>query len=128
MRILLDTCAFLWIISGDRKLSDRAAELFMDADNDVHLSAVSTWEISIKHALRRLSLPDAPERFIPEQRRMHGIESLSLDEESTMCLKRLPKIHDDPFDRMLICQAIVNGMAILTPDEFISRYPVRTIW
>jgi PIN domain nuclease of toxin-antitoxin system len=128
MKILLDTCTFLWIITDDPNLSTRARDIFVDPANEVYLSVVSTWEISVKYALGRQSLPETPERFIPDQRKRHDIESLKLDEESTFYLTRLPDLHKDPFDRMLICQAIVNRLDILTPDESIYKYPVRTVW
>ncbi len=128
MRILLDTCTFLWIIGDAPELSNRARELFIDPANDVFLSAVSAWEISVKHGLGRLSLPEPPEKFIPFQRERHGIEALPLEEEATLYLNRLPSSHRDPFDRMLICQAIVHGMVILTPDELVTQYPVRSLW
>jgi PIN domain nuclease of toxin-antitoxin system len=128
MKILLDTCAFLWIITDDPELSPRARELFFDPAHDIYLSAVSVWEIAIKHAIGRLTLPKKPEQFIPAQRTRHGITSLALEEEDTLYLTRLPDLHRDPFDRMLICQAIVNGMTILTPDESITSHPVRCAW
>jgi len=128
VRILLDTCTFLWIIGDAPELSNRARELFIDPANDVFLSAVSAWEITVKHSLGRLPLPEPPERFIPLQRERHGIEALPLEEEATLYLNRLPSPHRDPFDRMLICQAIVHGMVILTPDELITQYPVRSLW
>ncbi len=128
MKILLDTCTFLWIITDASELSTRARELFVHPENQVYLSSVSTWEISIKHAMGRLPLPEPPERFIPAQRKQHNVESLPLEEEATLHLTRLPEMHKDPFDRMLVCQAIVHGLAILTPDELILQYPVRWIW
>lgn len=99
-----------------------------DAANDVYLSSVSSWEICTKHSLGRLPLPETPEEFIPEQRERHGIESLPLDEEATLQLPRLPQLHRDPFDRMLVCQAIVHGLAIATPDRDLRRYPIRLVW
>lgn len=75
-----------------------------------------------------MPLPQPPQQFIPAQRRAHGIETLPLDEDAVLQLPRLPDIHKDPFDRMLICQAIAHGMTILTPDPLITRYPVRTAW
>jgi PIN domain nuclease of toxin-antitoxin system len=128
VRILLDTCTFLWIIGDAPELSNRARELFIDPANDVFLSAVSAWEISVKHGLGRLPLPEPPEKFIPFQRERHGIEALPLEEEATLYLNRLPSSHRDPFDRMLICQAIVHGLVILTPDELVTQYPVRSLW
>jgi PIN domain nuclease of toxin-antitoxin system len=128
VRLLLDTCAFLWIAGGTSDLSSRARELFVDPDNEVYLSAVSAWEIALKHAAGRLPLPEAPERFVPSQRRRHGIDALDLDEESALHLDRLPPLHRDPFDRMLVCQAIVHGLVVLGPDPLISQYPIRIAW
>ena len=128
MRLILDTAAFLWVITGAPELSGRARELLLDPENEAYLSSVSAWEIVVKHALGRLPLPEPPERFVPAQRELHGIDSLALDEESTLYLVRLPPLHKDPFDRMLICQAIVQGLAILTPDALVNQYPVRTLW
>jgi PIN domain nuclease of toxin-antitoxin system len=128
MRILLDTCTFLWIVTDAPELSDLAREVFVNPENEVYLSTVSTWEIAVKHALGRLPLPEAVEKFIPPQREEHGVASLPLEEETTLYLPRLPEMHKDPFDRMLICQAIVHGLVILTPDELIMQYPIRCIW
>ena len=128
MRILLDTCSFLWIITGDPKLTLSAREFFENPDNDVFLSTVSSWEIVVKYNLGRLPLPESPDKFIPAQRKLHEIESLSLDEETTLHLTKLPNYHKDPFDRIIVCQALVHGLTILTPDEAIQKYPAKTIW
>lgn len=128
MRLLLDTCTFLWIAGESRGLTPRARGLFRDPANEVFLSAVSAWEIAVKHGLGRLSLPASPERFVQEQRVAHHIAPLSLDEESVLQVTRLPGHHRDPFDRMLVCQAIVHGLTILTPDPLVTQYPIRTIW
>jgi PIN domain nuclease of toxin-antitoxin system len=103
-------------------------EAATNAGNEVYLSAVSAWEIAVKHAIGRLPLPDAPERFVPRERTRHGVESLSLDEDSTLQLSRLPALHRDPFDRMLVCQAITHGLVLATPDPEIMRYPIRILW
>ena len=128
MRILLDTCTFLWIVTDAPELSDLSREVFVNPGNEVYLSAVSTWEIAIKHAIGRLPLPEVPEKFIPAQRKEHGVASLALEEEATLHLTRLPEMHKDPFDRMLICKAIVQGLVILTPDELLMQYPIRCLW
>jgi PIN domain nuclease of toxin-antitoxin system len=128
MKLLLDTCTFLWLAADAVVLSARAREIFQDPANDVYLSSVAAWEIAVKYALGRLPLPARPERFVPEQREAHGILALPLDEESVLQAHRLPGLHRDPFDRMLICQAIVHGMTIVTPDPLVSQYPVRTRW
>jgi len=128
VKLLLDTATFLWIVTEAPELSSRARELFADPVNDLYLSSVSAWEIAVKYNLRRLPLPEPPERFVPAQRQQHEIEELALEEEAALHLNRLPPLHKDPFDRMLICQAIVHGLVILTSDPLINRYPVKTAW
>jgi len=128
LRLLLDTCTFLWAIAEPEKLSVTAREAFADPANEVFLSVVSCWEIALKHSLGRLPLPESPARFIPIQRNAHGIETLPLDEETALHVSKLPKLHGDPFDRMLASQAIVHGLALLSPDKQIARYPVRILW
>lgn len=128
MNILLDTCTFLWLVSDDPELSDTARSLFADPDNDVYLSVASAWEIIVKHNLGKLPLPEPAHDFIKNNRVRHRIESLPLDEAAVLQLSRLPEYHRDPFDRILICQAIAGSMTILTPDFHITSYPVRTEW
>ena len=128
MNLLLDTCTFLWLATDRAELSKHARESLEDPGNELYLSVASTWEIAIKQSRKTLGLPDSAERFIPLARKQLGIHSLSLDEEMVWQAVRLPNLHRDPFDRMLIGQSIVTGMAILTPDELIRQYPVRTIW
>ena len=128
MRILLDTATFLWAVADPSELSGKARELIVDPGNEIFLSSVSAWEIAIKYALGRLPLPEPPDRFVPIQRKDHGIEPLPLDEEAALHLARLPLLHKDPFDRMLVCQAMVHGLVILTPDKLVNQYPVRAMW
>ena len=128
MKLLLDTCTFLWALSGVPPLPPRVHDLVRDPDNDVFLSAASAWEIALKHAAGKLTLPDHPDRYIPAMRGERGITTLAIDEESALHASRLPWLHRDPFDRLLVAQAIVHGMTILTPDPIIARYPARTMW
>lgn len=128
MKLLLDTCTFLWLAGGGRSLSAAAAQAVRDPSNEVLLSAVSTWEIVIKYRMGRLPLPEPPDRLIPTERRLRGVAALPFDEDSALQGLRLPPLHRDPFDRMLITQAIALGLAIVTPDPLITQYPVRTIW
>jgi PIN domain nuclease of toxin-antitoxin system len=128
VRLLLDTCTFLWIAAGSTQLSRRAAQLFSDPANEVFLSAASAWEIAVKHSLGRFPLPGPAAEYIAGLRERHGIAALPLSEENALYLPRLPKLHRDPFDRMLVCQTVVNGLALLTPDPLISQYAIRTIW
>ena len=128
MRFLLDTCTFLWMVGDETRLSKTCRNMLVDPANEVLLSAVSAWEICVKQGLGGLTLAEPAEQFIPKYRAMHGITDLALDELSVLQTTRLPAIHKDPFDRMLICQAIAHGLVILTPDPLITQYPVRTIW
>ena len=105
-----------------------AHDAFRDPANEVFLSAVSVWEILIKHRLGRLPLPDPVGAFIRERRERHDIAALAMDETSVLQLPRLPDHRRDPFDRMLVCQSIAHGFALVTPDQAIRQYPVRTLW
>ena len=125
---MLDTCTFLWIGGDAPELSDKARELFQNPENEVYLSCVSAWEIAVKNALGRLPLPERPDTYVPKLRQLHAIEPLPLDEEATLHLTTLPSLHKDPFDRMLVCQAIVSGLVLLTPDELVTQYPTRSTW
>jgi PIN domain nuclease of toxin-antitoxin system len=128
MKLLLDTCTFLWIVTGDASLSAPARKLFSDPANEVFLSSVSAWEIAVKHSLGKLPLPRPPSVLVPEERQRHQIAPLALDEGAALFSAKLPELHQDPFDRMLVCQAMVGGLTLLTPDSLITQYPVATIW
>ena len=130
MKLLLDTCAFIWLATAPRQLSRVMRDSYENPDNEVYLSVASAWEIAIKHRSGKLRLAGdmPPAEFLPEARRRHGIEVLPLREEDSFVLTKLPPVHNDPFDRMLICQAIANQMTILTPDPLIIQYPVLTRW
>ena len=128
MKLLLDTCTFLWIALESPRLSATALRLFRNANTKVYLSAVSSLEIAIKSSQGRLSLPEPARNYVPSRRAVYQIDSLAVDEESALQIEKLPHIHRDPFDRILICQSIVHGMTILTPDEAISQYAVRVVW
>lgn len=128
MNILLDTCTFLWLVSDSPELSLNARRLFEDPSNDVYLSVASAWEIVVKHNLGKLPLPEPSHDFIKNNRVRHRIETLPLDEAAVLQISRLPEYHKDPFDRIIICQAIAGSMTILSPDTHISRYSVRVEW
>lgn len=96
-------------------------------DNEVYLSVVSVWEVIVKHQLGKLPLPETPEIYLPRQRDRHQIASLNLDEGSVAQLVNLPSLHRDPFDRMLICQALQHGLTIATVDAAIRAYSVSVI-
>lgn len=128
MKLLLDTCTFLWAVRGDARLGSGAAALFRDPANEVFLSSVSAWEIAVMHRLGKLPLSDPPATYVPRERERHGIDALPLGEAATLMLDKLPSVHADPFDRLLVCQAIHHGLTLLTPDPSIHRYPVPVQW
>ena len=128
MKLLLDTCTFLWLTIGSNELSSNAVDAFADPKNEVYLSAVSAWEINVKYRLGKLSLPLSPDQFIPKERKRHLVTPLDLSEQDTLHLCKLPTPHKDPFDRMLVCQAIEHSLIILTPDPLITQYPIHYLW
>ena len=123
MRLLLDTHIFLWFISGDARLPPDWRDSIRDADNAVYLSVVSLWEALVKYHLGKLPLPHPPESYLPTQRDRHQITSLPLDEASVCHLSTLSAAHRDPFDRMLVCQALEHGLSIVTVDPVFGAYP-----
>lgn len=128
MNVLVDTCTFLWMADDAPELSDQARLTVIDPDNEVYLSAVSAWEIAIKHALGKLPLPEQPGQFVPAQRALLGLATLPVEEEAVLAVARLPTLHRDPFDRLLICQALTHGLVLVSPDPLMQQYPVRTLW
>ncbi|MGA3096586.1 MAG: type II toxin-antitoxin system VapC family toxin [Bryobacteraceae bacterium] len=128
MKLLLDTCAFLWLNGDFENLPLRVRQICADTENELYLSVLSAWEIALKQGVRRLTLPEPADQYVPSRRKANGIASLKLTEEAVLQVRKLPPVHNDPFDRMLICQAIVHGLTILTPDKQIARYPVPVVW
>ena len=127
MKILLDTHIFLWFISRDQRLTIDMQEIILDLDNEIYLSVVSTWEAIVKYQLGKLPLPESPEIYFPKHCDRHQILNLDLDQASVTQLTKLPSLHRDPFDRMLVCQALQNNMAIATADEAVRAYPVNLL-
>lgn len=130
MKLLLDTCTFLWLIWDEAPLTAPMRTVLADPENTVFLSAVSVWEAVQKHATGKLSLRarEPAWQHVVRQREAHAIEPLPFNEHAARHLSALPRIHRDPFDRMLICQAIEEGLILATPDAAIRRYPLRTLW
>jgi PIN domain nuclease of toxin-antitoxin system len=128
MRALLDTHTFLWWISDNPHLSPRVREIIGNGENELFLSAASGWEMAIKAGLGRLQLPPNLEHFILEQMALNAIESLPAQMSHALHVYKLPAHHRDPFDRMLIAQAQLENLPILTVDPQIARYSVKVIW
>jgi len=127
MSLLLDTSVFLWVITDDERLSATLRSAVRDPENRVFLSVVSVWELVVKHQIRKLELPQPAWRYIARARERHAIDSLPLEEAALVHLAKLPAVHRDPFDRMLVCQAIEHNLVLATADEVLQHYPVKTI-
>ncbi len=128
MRLLLDTHTFLWWITDKDRLSRRARTLITRGDNEIFFSAVSGWEIAVKAGLGRISLPTNPEQFIPQQIAANAFEVLPLHLRHALRVFALPGLHRDPFDRMLVAQAAVERLPILSGDPQLDGYPVEIVW
>lgn len=114
--------------ADDERLSRAARQACREPTNLVFLSALTAWEIAIKHKLGRLPLPEPPERYLPSRRAWLRLEPLPFDEAAAAHDALLPDLHRDPFDRGLVSQAILRGLKIVTPDPEIGRYPAPTLW
>jgi PIN domain nuclease of toxin-antitoxin system len=128
MKILLDTHALLWWLIAKPQLSERARAVIGDGENEVFVSAASGWEIAIKVRLGRLTLPDIPERFIPEQLRLNAMQSLPILLSHALHVHSLPDYHRDPFDRILVAQSQLENLPIVSADPLIAHYAVQVIW
>jgi PIN domain nuclease of toxin-antitoxin system len=124
MRLLLDTHVFLWYITADPRLPATFRAAIQDPANEVYLNVVSVWEAVIKHGLGKLPLPGPPADYLPRQRDAHGIASLPVEERAMPHLAALPPLHRDPFDRLLVAQALQHGLTVATVDPAIAAYTV----
>ncbi|MDB5297895.1 MAG: PilT protein domain protein [Phycisphaerales bacterium] len=127
MRLLADTHVFLWYVAGDPALPPAFRAAIQSTANEVYLSVASVWEAVIKHGLGKLALPAPPDEYLPRQRVAHNIASLAIDEAVMAHVARLPPLHRDPFDRMLVAQALQHGLTILTADDAVKAYPASCL-
>ena len=128
MRALLDSHAFLWAATDDPRLSETARDLMRLTEHELLLSAVSAYELTWKAVNGGLSLPDEPRRWIATRMQAFGVRSLTVTPEHAAEAAMLPPIHRDPWDRILVAQARVEAVPLLTIDSRIRRYDVETIW
>lgn len=127
MKILLDTEAWLWSLGSPERLGKKARNLLEDPAHDLYLSAASTWEISIKAAIGKLGLPEPPASFVASRMERQGILPLPVNHAHAAQVFALPMLHKDPFDRMLLAQAMLEGLAIMSSDQVFRRYDVKFI-
>ena len=128
MRALLDTHAWLWWISEPERLGGEARAIVADPANDILFSVASSWEIAIKYALGKLPLPEPPAEFVPKRLMRDHLATLHVEHRHALHVAELPKHHRDPFDRLLIAQARLEGIPLLTSDPQLARYDVEIRW
>jgi PIN domain nuclease of toxin-antitoxin system len=128
VRALLDTHAFLWWIADDDRLSTTARDAIADGGNEVLFSVVSAWEIATKAALGRLTIEGAIGELLPQQIEANAFQVLPIHLRHALRLADLPEVHRDPFDRMLVAQALEEDLAVITGDRQVASYPIRVLW
>jgi PIN domain nuclease of toxin-antitoxin system len=128
MRYLLDTHSFLWWIFKDERLSDKAVKTISNSKTTLYWSAASSWEVSIKYYLGKLELGDPPDKIIPSQLRLNNVLSLPIADHHSFLAGSLKQRHKDPFDRMLIAQAMTEHLVLITGDPVFKEYDVRCLW
>jgi len=127
VRLLLDTQVWLWLQTTPRKLGPRALDVVSDPGNDLLLSAASSWEIAIKYALGKLDLPAPPSEYVPSRMQASGTDGLAITHAHALHVAGLPDHHRDPFDRLLVAQAQVESLPVLTADPQFGRYDVEVM-
>lgn len=128
MRVLLDTHVWLWMIAEPHRFSEEAAALLDDPASELLLSAASSHEIAIKHALGKLVLPAPPLRYVPEQIERTGVTPIAIEHSHALAVSHLAPHHRDPFDRLLVAIAEVEAVPIVTSDRQLSAYDVEVFW
>ena len=123
MNLLLDTHVLIWSLENHPGLSDAAREAIIDGENLVFISAVSVWEISVKQAMGKLHVPDN----LIEEIQIHRFTPLEINLQHAHLAGRLPAIHKDPFDRMLIAQSMLEKLTIVTRDQIMSQYDIPVL-
>ena len=128
MRLLLDTQALLWFVLDDPKLSAKAKALIADPANDIEISPASYWEIAIKISIGKYHLPESLDSFFERELGANAFRILSIKPRHVAPLTSLPFYHRDPFDRLLVAQAMVESIAIISSDLALDNYPVTRLW
>lgn len=128
MRVLLDTQCWLWMQAAPGRFSRATTEIIESPENELVLSAASSWEIAIKYAIGRLPLPVPPSEYVPDRMESSGVVGLPVEHSHALHVATLPPHHRDPFDRLLIAQAQILNIPILTADRQFAPYEITVHW
>ena len=128
MKYLLDTNVWLWSLTATERINKAGLAILASGEQELYLSVASIWEVTIKAGLGKLRLPEPPPRYVPSRLATQGIRSLSVNQNHALKVYELGKHHRDPFDRLLIAQAIVEDMTILTADSDFQKYSADVVW
>lgn len=128
MKYLLDTVVWLWSVGPTEKIGKAGLEILSGGNWEIYLSAASVWEISIKARSGKFRLPEEPARYVPDRLTKQGIRGLPVSQTHALKVYDLDLHHNDPFDRVIIAQALVEGFTVLTSDRVFGKYPVEVVW
>lgn len=127
MKYLLDTSVFLWAV-GPYELLNKPVQDILKSDSELFFSAASSWEIAIKASIKKLPIPEPPRQYVPRMLLAAGIQTLPITQLHALAVADLPFHNTDPFDRLLVAQAQIEKMVLLTADASIVKYDVETVW
>jgi len=128
MKYLLDTVVWMWSVGPTDKISRAGLEVLTNGEAELYLSAASAWEVAIKTQLGKFTLTEPPGTYVPKRLSAQGIRSLSITQNHSLKVYDLPSHHRDPFDRLIIAQAMIEDMTILTADRVFAKYPIEILW
>lgn len=127
MRVLLDTQCWLWMQAEPARFSAETRKLLLDPSTELFLSAASSWEIAIKYALGKLPLPEPPSTYVPSRMQSSGVIGLAIEHAHALHVESLPPHHRDPFDRLLVAQAQLEALPLMTADRALASYAVTIV-
>ena len=128
MRFLIDTGVWLWSVGRVERINQAARDMLANPEHEVYFSAASAWEIAIKAALGKLQFPESPRTLVPRETARLGLRLLPVNHLHALAVFDLPVHHGDPFDRLLVAQALFEGLTLITADHDLKKYPVQLLW
>jgi PIN domain nuclease of toxin-antitoxin system len=128
MKYLLDTMVWLWSVGPTDRIGQQGLEILSAGGEEIYFSAASMWEIAIKTQSGKIDLPEIPTRYVPKRLTEQGILSLPVTQTHALAVYDLPRHHSDPFDRMIVAQAQIEELTVLTSDRLLEKYPIDIVW